>query len=369
VLQGRLTLLAAIALVLGACASVDGTDGGAIREAVVEPGITAIDQAGELACGADASTLRTALDIYEIREGRPAPDEATLVAEQYLREESQLWDVRDGRLVAQDPGCGSVPAEVPAEEIVTEPEPAADDETLDELADELATMTPDDILADATPAEIAEVGGRDCAHEVAEVGLAFARWSIDNDAEPASLLRLVESGYLEPLDLWVVGATELTAIPGTSCMGPVEMLSTPDDACRVEARTLEVAREAYFAMFPDADEPTQQDLVDADLIRDVSDHVDLVDGRAVPVDGGTCDGVELSGAATPAAGSSAERCRVDYTTLQVAIEAFAAQFGAEPENERQLVEAQMLRERFDSYDVVYGKIVPGDGSDCTVPPG
>jgi len=108
VLPGRLSsvaALSAVSVLLSACAGADGTERGAIRENVIEPGITAIAQASALACSTDADVLRTALQTYEMFEGQPAPDEAALVEAEFLRAPSDLWDVVDGELVAQDPGC------------------------------------------------------------------------------------------------------------------------------------------------------------------------------------------------------------------------------------------------------------------------
>ncbi len=74
------TASAAAIVVLTACAGADGTDDGAIRENVVEPGLEAIDESRALACSSEASSFRTVLEIYEVREGEPAPDEAALIA-------------------------------------------------------------------------------------------------------------------------------------------------------------------------------------------------------------------------------------------------------------------------------------------------
>ena len=117
-LPRRLSAAAALVAVLATvgCAQVDGTDRGAIRENVIEPGITAIDDARAFACDSDASTLRTVLELYEVAEGAPAPDEAALVDGGYVRGRSDLWDVVDGRLVAQHPDCGDVPTTLRATE-------------------------------------------------------------------------------------------------------------------------------------------------------------------------------------------------------------------------------------------------------------
>ena len=95
--------LTAVSVLLSACA--DGTERGAIRENVIEPGITAIAQASALACSTDADVLRTALQTYEMFEGQPAPGEEALVEADVLLSPSPVWDVVDGDLVAQDPGC------------------------------------------------------------------------------------------------------------------------------------------------------------------------------------------------------------------------------------------------------------------------
>lgn len=99
--------LAFVAVALAtSCAGADGTDTGALRENVIEPGITAIDDAPVAACGAEAASFATALEAYELLEGAPAPDEQALIDAGLLRAPSELWDVVDGELVAQHPDCG-----------------------------------------------------------------------------------------------------------------------------------------------------------------------------------------------------------------------------------------------------------------------
>jgi hypothetical protein len=83
-------------------------DGGAIRDNVIEPGITAMNESKVLACNGDAETLRTAMEAYEILNSSPAPDEATLVASEFLREESELWNIVNSELVPQHPDCSPV---------------------------------------------------------------------------------------------------------------------------------------------------------------------------------------------------------------------------------------------------------------------
>lgn len=368
-LQGRLIAPAvtAAALIIGACGG-DTAEQFRPIEQLERTGVTAIQQAGALACSEEASMIQSALEIYEVLEGEPAPNEAALIGNG-LREESVLWDVRDGVLIPADPGCGEVPAAAPAVEIVTDDQPATTDELAD-LAAEIEAMTPEDIVADATDEEIAAVGGPDCAFEVAVVGLAFARFTFDFEAEPTSLDQLVDEGYLGPLERWTLTDTAMEAVPGTPCIGPFELLASPDQACRVEARTLEVAREAYFALLPDAPEPTQQDLVDEVLIREVSRRVELVDGQVVPVAGGPCEGVDLSDASDPVAAGdptnpTAEDCARDQRILEVAIEAYFAQSGDPLPTETDLVTSEMLRQESALHDVAAdGTVVVAPGGGC-----
>ncbi len=106
-LSRRLIASVGAALLLTACAGVDGTERGAIRENVVEPGITAIEQAGSETCSMNASALRTAVDAYTLFEGDAPPDEQALVDAGFLRGLTDDWDVVDGVLVAENPACGS----------------------------------------------------------------------------------------------------------------------------------------------------------------------------------------------------------------------------------------------------------------------
>ena len=70
------------------------------------------------------------------------------------------------------------------------------------------------------------------------------------------------------------------------------------------------------------------------------------------------------GIASSPAAADADSCATDRKTLEVAIEAFFVSFGRVPANEQELVDAEMIREPFASYDVELGEVVPGDGSAC-----
>lgn len=197
---------AAAAVVLTACGGADGTGDGAIRENVVEPGRDAIDESRALACGAEASNFRTMLEIYELTEGEPAPDEAALVAGDYLRSESELWDVVDGRLVAEHPDCADVPGTVPTEEIVTEAGPGE-------------PLSVDGVLADFTDDDIASFGGPDCARQLAVLFAGGSQYTAAEGVEPDTLADIEAAGYfVEPVTMWEIVDGILRPTPGSDCL-------------------------------------------------------------------------------------------------------------------------------------------------------
>jgi hypothetical protein len=271
--------LAVAAFVATACAGADGTDRGAIRENVIEPGITAIDESRVAACGAEASSFRTALEAYDLLEGEPAPDEAALIAAGLLRDESELWDVVDGTLVPQDPACGDVATTVPTEEIVTE-SGTSDAAAVDEI---LATFTDD---------EIEGYGGQQCARQLAVVFAGAAAYAEQEGVDPDTIADVEAAGHLaEPVTMWRVVDGALRPTPGSPCLDFVAAMMS--EACATLIQTLRVAIEAYVAEFDTA--PSYQDLVDEDLVQEQGADdmlIDVVDGRIEPVTGSGCDRVE-----------------------------------------------------------------------------
>ena len=203
-LQSRLILpiLAATAIV-ASCGGGDDAD--AIRENVVEPGVSAVEEGGgadTAACDIEASTLRTALESFALLEGEPAAAEAARVEAGFLRSESTLWDVVDGELVAQDPGCGAVPTDIEAAEIVTDTDvPSAEE-----------------VYTAFTPDEVAAFGGADCAWELAQIYAAGEAFVAATGNSPDDLDTLVADGYLaqEPT-LWVFDAGDLAPAEGSDC--------------------------------------------------------------------------------------------------------------------------------------------------------
>lgn len=210
-LQGRLTALVVASLVLiGGC----GDGEGAIEENVVRPGVTAMENASALSCEADAAALRQALESYEMLEGSAAVDEAALVAAQYLREQSELFDVVDGQLVAVDPGCkvalppvtapsGSAPLTAPATDV---------GEIVTSIAPGPSAMSVDEVLAAMTADDIAAYGGIECATELAAISAAGQAFVVREARDPADLAEL--DGDLDrEITLWDWDEAGQTLVP------------------------------------------------------------------------------------------------------------------------------------------------------------
>lgn len=204
-LQGRLTLAATAVLLLGACASADGTERGALRENVIEPGITAIKEDAPAAnCGVNASTLQNAIDSFTLLEGDPPPDEQSLVDAGYLRETTSDWNVVDGVLVAENPACGPVPTDttVATLDIVTETE----------------RLEADDVYATFDQDQIESVGGEACARELATIVAAAETYVTEQGTDPADIDALVAGGYLaDTPTLWVLADDELVPTDASGC--------------------------------------------------------------------------------------------------------------------------------------------------------
>lgn len=186
-------------LTLAAC-----SEGGAIEENVVRPGITAMtEDAPAAACAANASALRSAIDSYTLLEGDPPPDEQALVDAGYLREATTDWDVVDGELVAENPACGADDAvPIATLDIVTGTEP----------------LTADELYATFAPADIESLGGEACARELAAIIAAAETYLAERAAEPADLDELVAAGYLPATpELWELVGAELLPTADGGC--------------------------------------------------------------------------------------------------------------------------------------------------------
>jgi hypothetical protein len=155
-----------------------------IEDNLVRPGITAIDDARDEACGMNASAVRTAVEAYTMLEGDPPPDEQALVDEGYLRETTTDWDVVDGELVAENPACG------PVGETATPPT------LVDIVTESIAPATADEILAEFPDDLIDAVGGPECARELAVIGAAGEAFVARVGRDPVDLAEL--AGDLDP---------------------------------------------------------------------------------------------------------------------------------------------------------------------------
>lgn len=198
-LRGRLTLVAVALVATGAC-----SEGGAIEENVVRPGITAItEDAPAAACSVNAATLRAAIESYRLLEGEPPSDEQALVDAGYLRGTTTDWDVVDGELVAENPACGDVDeAPLATLDIVTEAEP----------------LDADELYATFDEAAIESVGGEECARELAAIVAAAETFLAERQAEPTDIAALVTSGYLaEAPERWQLVGAELLPVDGSGC--------------------------------------------------------------------------------------------------------------------------------------------------------
>lgn len=99
----RLTLICVLSVAAWSACGGDG--GGVIEDNLIRPGITAMNQASDLACNADRAALTKALETYEIMEGAPAIDQGALIEAGYLREASTMHEVVDGQIQPVNPDC------------------------------------------------------------------------------------------------------------------------------------------------------------------------------------------------------------------------------------------------------------------------
>jgi hypothetical protein len=155
--------------------------------------------------------------------------------------------------------------------------------------------TAEAILEQMPEGQVQAVGGIECAAELATVLEAGQRYVAERNTAPASLDVLYDDGYIdEPATRWFVEGNELKPVEGSGCVSLSDAQQARDE-CRAAAATLRVAHSAYYARTPDAPEPTQADLVEAGLIRQPSEIVDLDDGEVVATEDGPCESVDLSG--------------------------------------------------------------------------
>jgi hypothetical protein len=216
-----------------------------------------------------------------------------LIAAGFLRGESELHDVVNGQVIPVAIDCGGTgaPATAPPTTATGSAPMTAPSTDVGEIVTSTEPpLTPQQMLAEFTPEEVAEVGGEECAGELASLFVAAQNYVAEQGTDPETIEDL--AGYLDqPIELWVVQDGSLAAAPGSGCVD-IDDADQPA-GCRSAAATLEVAREAYFAQFGSETEPTQQDLLDVGFIREAMPDLDLVDGVVVATPGGPCEGIDL----------------------------------------------------------------------------
>jgi hypothetical protein len=296
-------------------------------------------------CERDRRTFEVAMEAHYAMEGRFPKAEHELVEAGLLRAEIASFELVNGKITPV-PGVQC--------EASTAPETP---EMSEESPDETPVMTTDELFATLSTEQIELFGGRECAVELAAIASANLAFTTREGRDPTTLAEL--AGDLDrPIELWELAADQLGPVAGSGC-ADLDRVDT-ERACQADYRTLQVAREAFAAMYGTSFEPSEDDLVDEGLLRSASSGLDIADGEIVAVPGGECAGVELD--ASP---DAAPDCNADRRTLEVAAEAYSAQFGEWPVDEKDLVATGMLRTVSPAYDLeADGAVVPAPGGGC-----
>jgi hypothetical protein len=201
VLHGRLTPLVAAAsiAVLAAC-----SEGGAIEEGVVRPGITAItEDAPAAACTVNAGTLRSAIESYTLLEGEPPANEQALIDAGYLRSDHRRLGRRRWRARGPEPGLrrGRHHAARHARH-----------------RDRRRTADADELYASFDQPAIDALGGEACARELVAIIAAAETYLAELQSEPPDIEALVTAGYLPGLpERWALVGGELIPAAGSGC--------------------------------------------------------------------------------------------------------------------------------------------------------
>jgi hypothetical protein len=339
VLQGRLTVgvasVAALVMLASACS------GDKPIENLERVGATAIDNATDLQCTSDYTTLAAAIEQYTTLSGAAPTDETMLIAEGFLREESPVWDIVDGRVVATDSSCTApsttapattTPNNLPTTLPITVPVMTAPATTIGDIVTSTIPLTADEAMAEFTPEDIASVGGQECARELAEIFAASQRMYDATGAGPETLDELAP--YLDvEITLWDYDAEYESLVPsaGSSCIR-IDALDRAEE-CVTDLSDVEAALAEYEG---DPATVTQADLVAANLLGAESELVTIDAGTAAIAPGSVCETLDLELA-------YASKCVADAKTYEVATEAYYAQFGEYPTSGSDLFEAQLVR--------------------------
>ncbi|HEX4982956.1 MAG TPA: hypothetical protein VFV63_14715 [Ilumatobacteraceae bacterium] len=241
-------------------------------EVVVEPGITAIRESSALACDADLESMLLAVEAYTMLEAESPAVESDLVPD-FLRSESQLYDLVDGQIV---PVVGSGCPIVPADATGTSAETAASDD----------------------PVRVSDCSARFKTLQVAIEAYYAMNGMSTVPTEQALVDAVLVRGLDDAFDVDANG--QVVAVPGGRCDGvelpdatgttlPTGPVILPDELreCEQERALLEVAMEAYFAVNGSA-AASEADLVSADLLRSELGGYDIVDGAIVAAPDSIC---------------------------------------------------------------------------------
>jgi hypothetical protein len=244
-------------------------------EVIVKPGVSAIAQSSSLACEADLLTLQTAYENFTLLNSGPPASESDLVPD-WLRSESQLYDLIDGQIVpAADSGCPAPPAGATG-------------------------AAPGVTVADAT--------ARDCRVRYRNVLIAVEAYFAMNGVSTmpteqnlvdAMLLPALDEAYDVNPDGLVEADAMVAAVPGGICDGvdvstdsTVAQPSAADpppvdaDECTGQRTVLEIAIEAYVAAY--GSPPTSESDLVPDWLRSELSGYDIVDGTITPAPDSIC---------------------------------------------------------------------------------
>lgn len=208
-------------------------------------------------CDADRRTLEVAAEAFFAEHGRYPVGQDELVGD-YLRGPITSHELLADGVVGRVPGA-------PCTTLAIEPIP-----------------TVEEILADFGDEAIESLGGPDCARQLAVLAHAATVRERETRDELDRIDEL-EPYLTEPVTLWTLEGDRLTGSPGSGCRIPDD----PPEHCAIGRKTLEVAAEAYEALFGEP-APDQQTLLDADLLRAPIDGFTVTDGDVAADPGGEC---------------------------------------------------------------------------------
>ena len=234
-------------------------------------------------CDLDRKLLEVAVEAYFAQNGAVPTTMNDLV--DYLREPIDSFSVMPGGELERRTG---VPCRT---ESVTSDEPTA----IETVADALTFLGGDQFVA--------EVGGIECASEIAVILLGAQAYTEVTGTEPTELADLDD--FLERTItrwIWQPESEIVVPAPGSGCVDRFSEDFDEDDGptrCEVERTTLEVASEAYRAQHGTSPR-SQVDLVVGELIRELTPDFTVTDGIVEAVPGSSCDMPDETAATLPA---------------------------------------------------------------------